>query len=313
MTKPSPLELPAGVQLVYLAEGRANVIFRFVAMPTILPSSSKNVRNGNAVTSVNKNGYPSLPAQLRGKLLRLRKETSPGIPYSEIVRNFDQVIRPLFEPEELVDQIVVRLPRGLVRHCNDQLHIGEQTGARPRKRHGVYLSTREPLGLLVTDMTTYDDPGSILAELKPKWLLQSPSAPSNSRRCRTCALRDMKNHEARIIGTKEQRSFCPLDLVSDKFEDVVRATGFVTGRKDQIRLARVLYQNNTLLKLQAHQKVMRDVGLNGPAVQSRERSIAMILRDCTMFVKVSVFLDSFFSSVIPQLTYAATVRRKETS
>lgn len=286
MAKPNLLELPAGIQLVYLAEGRANVIYRFVSTPAIsIP--------------VNGSGHSSgLPVQLRGKLLRLRKETPSGIAYQEIARNFDKVIRPLFKPEELVDQVLVWLPKGLVQQCNEQLRAAEQSGRRPRKRHGVYLSVNEPLGMLVTDMTTFDDPGSSLAELKPKWLLQSPSAPPNSRRCRTCALRDMKNQEARETGAKEQRSFCPLDLVSDRFENVLRATQFITGCKDQKRLAQVLYRNNVLLKLQTHQAAMDDVGLNGPPVQSREKSIAMILRDCTMFIKVSFPLFHFSHTLL---------------
>lgn len=288
MTKSNFLELPAGVRLVYLAEGRANVVFRFVSASATLPVSPGNSHNNSdTVPSVNGSSVPDLPVQLRGKLLRLRKEIPSGISYQEITKNFDKVIRPLFSPEELVDQHLVCLPKGLVQHCNDLLRIGEKTGERPHKRHGVYLSVGEPMGLLVTDMTIFEHPGFSLAEFKPKWLLQSPSAPPNSRRCRTCALRDMKNKEAREAGKKEQRSFCPLDLVSDKFEDVLRAARFIKGCRDPVRLARALYRNSTLLKLKAHQAAINDVGLNGPLAQSREKSTAMILRDCTMYIKLS--------------------------
>jgi inositol-pentakisphosphate 2-kinase len=145
----------------------------------------------------------------------------------------------------------------------------------------------EPFGLLITDMTADGDPGATLAELKPKWLNQSPSAPAAAHRCRTCALREMKNRESLMLGQKEQRSFCPLDLVSEKFEDVVRATGFIKGCKDRSRLARILYCNPTLQRLRSLQKVEEDVGLHGPAAKSRDMSLAMTLRDCTMFIKVS--------------------------
>lgn len=288
MTKPSRLELPPGVQLAYLAEGGANVIYRFVS--TVVPPADLNGAVPRAVDVF------GLPPVLRGKLLRLRKETSSAIPYQEIAWNFDKVVRPLFRPDELVDQTLTYLPKGLIQRCNEQLRAAELNGRRPKRRQGVYLSVTEPFGLLITDMTTFNDPGTVLAELKPKWLLQSPSAPPNSRRCRTCALRGRKNHEARAIGAAEERSFCPLDLVSDKFDHVLRATGLVKGCKDRHRLARLLYRNRTLQKLQSHQKALKDVGLYGPSPQSREKSIAMTLRDCTMFIRVGVISTRPFPS-----------------
>ncbi|KAI9375209.1 inositol-pentakisphosphate 2-kinase [Aspergillus egyptiacus] len=280
MTKPGSLELPDGAQLVYIAEGGANIIYRIV-LPTISPTGSKL-----SPSLPGSNELQIVPPPLKGKLLRLRKETPAGISYQEIARNFDKTIRPLFKPEELVDQELIYLPEGLVQRCNEQLRAAELAGKRPSQRRGVFLSITEPFGLLVTDMTAYGNPGSDLAELKPKWLFQSPSAPSSARKCRTCALRDAKNNDARRAGAKESRSFCPLDLVSDKFEHVLRATKFVKGYKDHGRLARVLYRNSTLLKLLAHQKSMNDVGLYGPSPHSRDKSLAMTLRDCTMYIKM---------------------------
>jgi inositol-pentakisphosphate 2-kinase len=282
MTQPKLLELPLGAQLVYLAEGGANIIYRIV-LPASLPKSSRL-----GPSSPVANDSFTVPAEFKGKLLRLRKDTPAGVSYQEIVRNFDKNIRPLFKPEELVDQELHYLPKGLVQRCNEQLRAAELTGKRPKQRRGVFLSVTEPFGLLVTDMTSYGNPGTDVAELKPKWLLQSPSAPTGARKCRTCALRDMKNHDARRVGAMETRSFCPLDLVSDKFEHVLRATKFVKGQKDHARLARVLYRNPTLLKLLAHQKNMKDVGNYGPSPSSRDKSLAMTIRDCTMFIKVAI-------------------------
>lgn len=279
MTNPDRLEFPSGAQLAYLAEGGANVIYRIIWAPAPAGPKQKDAAPSKEQMSI--------PPMLRGKLLRLRKETKSGISYQEISRNFDRIIRPLFQPEEVVDQTLVQLPRGLVQQCNERLRAAELNGTRPRRRCGVYLSLNEPFGLLVTDMTTFTDPGMIMAELKPKWLLQSPSAPPDARRCRTCALRDMKNRESRKVCGSEDKSFCPLGLVSDKFEHVLRATRFVKGCQDQDRLARFLHRNSTLLKLQSHQKAMRDVGLHGQSAQSSEKSLAMTLRDCTMFIKVA--------------------------
>lgn len=258
------------------------MIYRFVGNPVLVKKDSKRPLSPPAFED-----HCNLPAQLKGKLLRLRKETAADISYKEIARNFDTIIRPLFKPEELVDQTLIRLPEGLLSSCNSQLQIAELNGTRPKKRHGSYLCLHERFGLLITDMTTTEDPGASLAELKPKWLNQSPSAPTTAHRCRTCALREMKNRESQPLGLKEQRSFCPLDLVSEQYENVLRATGFIKGCTDRSRLAHILYRNPTLQRLQSLQKTERDVGLQGPAAQSREMSLAMTLRDCTMFIKVS--------------------------
>ncbi|KAJ5090312.1 Inositol-pentakisphosphate 2-kinase [Penicillium argentinense] len=277
MTKPSLLELPPGVQLVYLAEGGANVIYRFV--PTKSHLAVKQHPRSPLDPQL-------LSAAFGGKLLRLRKETKAAVSYREIVHNFDAKIRPLFHTDELVDQNLIRLPDGLLAHCNELLRLSELNGERPKKRHGGYLCSSEPFGLLITDMTIFNEPGATLAELKPKWLLQSPSAPDTANRCRTCALREMKNYESRRLGLKESRSFCPLDLVSDRFENVLRATTFIKGCNDRARLARILFRNPTLQNIQSRQKSFREVGLLGPSAQSRETSLDMTLRDCTMFIKI---------------------------
>lgn len=282
MTKSKRLELPPGVQLVYLAEGGANVIYRIVWATERAPAA---IMRKDICPS--KREQMCMPPELAGKLLRLRKATKSGIPYQEIACNFDSSIRPLFKPEELVDQTLVQLPSGFVEECNEKLRAAELNGTRPRRRQGVYLSLDEPFGLLVTDMTTFGDQNTEMAEFKPKWLLQSPSAPLGAKRCRTCALRDMKNHAARNSRKSEDLSFCPLKLISDRFEDVKRATHFINGCQDQARLAQLLYRNSTLLRLYSHQKTMCDVGLHGKSPNSRGKSLAMTLRDCTMFVKVS--------------------------
>ncbi|KAJ6010625.1 Inositol-pentakisphosphate 2-kinase [Penicillium sp. IBT 35674x] len=283
MANPSLLELPRGVQLVYLAEGGANVIYRFVAAPI---KSSLVVREPKRPVSPIMIDEPRLPVGFQGKLLRLRKKTAGDISYKEINRNFNTIVRPLFKPEELVDQSLILLPGDLIQRCNEQLVAIEHNGQRPKKRHGGYLCADEPFGLLITDMTTFDTPDATLAELKPKWLTQSPSAPPKARRCRTCALRDMKNNDARSSGSKEQRSFCPLDLVSGCFEDVLRATTFIKGCNDQAQLAGILFHNPVLQTLRAQQMSWAKVGLHGPAPLSQKASLDMTLRDCTMFIKI---------------------------
>lgn len=265
MARPVP-ELPTYTQAFYLAEGGANVVYNII-LPAMIPKESEQ--------------------QYTGKLLRLRKLIDSGTPYQETMRNFESQIRPLFRDNELVDQVLVRLPKGFIIYCNEQLRIDEIHGQRPKNRHGGYLAPTEPFGLLITDMTPAPQSGACLWEFKPKWLLQSPSAPANAKRCRTCALREMKNYEARKTGKREHRSFCSLDLVSDNFEDVLRATRFMQGSHGRFKVARFLYRNSTLLKLQECQRKMNAVGLLGLHAHFLERATSMTLRDCTMFVKVN--------------------------
>ncbi|KAJ5364496.1 Inositol-pentakisphosphate 2-kinase [Penicillium cataractarum] len=292
MTKPSLLELPPGVQLVYLAEGGANVVYRFVSAVKSPLAAKRDPRKLLSPVAF------EAAERFTGKLLRLRKDTAANVPYKEIVQNFNTIVRPLFKADELVDQTLIRLPDGLIHRCNEQLRLAEVSGGRPKKRHGGYLSLTEPFGLLVTDMTTFDEPGSTLAELKPKWLVQSPSAPTTAHRCRTCALREMKNYDASLMGQKEQRSFCPLDLVSETFEDVLRATTFIKGCSDRTRLASILFNNPTLQKLLSHQSAYHKVGLHGPPPQSRETSLDMTLRDCTMYIKVCTYSDTLSKDIV---------------
>ncbi|WEW61751.1 Inositol-pentakisphosphate 2-kinase [Emydomyces testavorans] len=266
-------ELAADIKLVYLAEGAANIVYRM---------------NISEVASTKREGgTESQHVNYRGKLLRLRKNNESSMPYIETARNFDELFRTLFCDNELVGQELVKLPKSIVSSCNKQLKEDEANGRRPKIRHGVYISIKEPFGLLITDMSPSPESGANLWEFKPKWLLQSPSAPPNAKRCRTCALREMKNDRARQEGEKIRRGFCPLDLVSDDFEDVLRAVKLMKGPEHgRTRVARFLHRNPTLFKLQECQRQMSAVGLPGLQADYRDRAVSMTLRDCTMFVKV---------------------------
>ncbi|KAH8704175.1 inositol-pentakisphosphate 2-kinase-domain-containing protein [Talaromyces proteolyticus] len=281
MTSGYGLDLPNDIQLQYLAEGGANIVYR-IALPPIFNVPPSEIEYYGDITPPPTEIEDSLEARLfRRNLVRLRKDVQFGFPYRDTANNFNTKIRHLFRPEELVDQILVRLPPDLTARCNEQLRASERTGKRPTKRHGVYLAPNEPFGMLITDMTNFADPAAtVVAELKPKWLVQSPSAPAGARRCRTCALRDMKN--SNTDGGKPaqppqllelSRSFCPLDLISEKIEDIQRVTRIFKGRSDQIRIAKALCRHPTLLNLVSLQQAHNDVGLRGPPVHSREMSL----------------------------------------
>ncbi|EFR03314.1 hypothetical protein MGYG_06313 [Nannizzia gypsea CBS 118893] len=280
------LELAAGVKLTYLAEGAANIVYSISAAPhpQATPARDTDVSGPSQAQLA----YP-------GKLLRLRKEIASGTPYEEITRSFNSQIRSIFRDDELVSQELIKLPDGLTTACNERLRDDEAHNRRPRKRRGDYLCTDEPFGLLIKDMTGSPGSGATLWELKPKWLIQSPSAPPDARRCRTCALREKRQFVAsRGAATDKKpeqihpkKSFCPFDLVSNKLEDVLSAVSAINNNPDDVRrVAAFIHRNPTLLKLRDRQSQMNAVGLAGIHASAEERAVSMTLRDCTMFVKV---------------------------
>ncbi len=186
--------------LDYLAEGAANIVYH------IKPASDKD----------------GLPSVLRGVLLRLRKHTPSSVPYNQLVSDFDTFLAPLFLAENLIQPTPFEIfsPYSFFATLNEALMAREAEGRRPRKRRGIYLATDEKYGLLVKDMTPRNEKENMV-DFKPKWLIQSPSAPADAKRCRTCALREMRRAEKG--GTEgDEADFCPLDLLRsrDCFRDI---------------------------------------------------------------------------------------------
>ena len=188
-----PADLPpltSTTPLTYLAEGAANVIFR-------LPEPSRY-------------------------LLRLRKTLPSAQPNEKAYIYLSSTAFPLFPPHLLIATSLVLLPDGLLARENTALRAHEVDGKRPRKRHNMYLEEAgERYGFLVADMSPHT-PRQLLVEFKPKWVVQSPSAPADARRCRTCALRLKKGG-----GT----GFCPLDLASGDAARVRRAVAQLLPRR----------------------------------------------------------------------------------
>lgn len=262
------------IGLTYLAEGAAHVVYR------ISLSDSSTTTHPHLV----------------GKLFRFRKSVPSAVPCAQTVANFQNRIAPLFPEHSLVDLKLHLVPDqyALTAKLNAALEMRELNGSRPVQRRGVYLtpSNEEPHDILVTDMSPRG-PNERLVEFKPKWLVQSPSAPSGARRCRTCALREMRTEDERRTG--EQHSgrghadFCPFDLLSsndDVLEETVRMLSlttefprtYVSIYKEQIQ--------PLLQRLGDLQAEYNNVGLhdfeNG---EGQDFSISMALRDCSVFVK----------------------------
>ncbi|KAF2673919.1 hypothetical protein BT63DRAFT_451974 [Microthyrium microscopicum] len=193
------------VELRYIAEGAANVIFSI----EILGHAGKS-----------KEDISPLCQRLEGMLLRLRKGSQalpniqenptvpppPFVPAQEIVKFINERLPWSLTQSFMVVHTLIQIQPEVLQLCNALLMTLEATNKRISKRRGWYLSAEETHGILVTDMRPQKE-GDITIEFKPKWLEQSPMAPDGARRCRTCAWH-VKN------GVKASKRYCPLAIAS---------------------------------------------------------------------------------------------------
>ncbi|RPA95797.1 hypothetical protein L873DRAFT_1829706 [Choiromyces venosus 120613-1] len=306
--------LSEDLQLTYLAEGAANIIYRVSSPPGAPPTD-----------------------EYANKLLRLRKALPSAQPnllaYSHLLHTF----HPLFPSHLLVPTTLIRVPKSVILRENGNLLQLESAGKRPSKRHGLYLEEEtEDYGFVILDMspraigdlpptppetddtTTPPIAGAtaeefkkedvltrqILVEFKPKWVVQSPSAPTNWRRCRTCALR-LQKHSGKP-------SLCPLDLSSQE-ESRVRNTlqhilPSVPPKNLQLRRgeswedARKVIEDHTADFLVSSElmpllkRLQLELDPLGPIQVAREGSqyhrekfvTAMTVRDLTIFLRINL-------------------------
>lgn len=264
------------IGLQYVAEGAAHVVYRIVSL------------SGTSFSA-----HP----ELVGKLFRFRKSIASAVPCAQTVSNFKNRIAPLFPAENLVDFDLYPLPPHFA--WNAKLNIAlqkmEADGSRPISRFGSYLtpSAEESDAVLVTDMSP-QLPSDKLVEFKPKWLVQSPSAPAGSKRCRTCAIREMRIEDGKVMRQKYtgrgHADFCPLDLLSRDdhiLEGVIRSL-FPSTMTPRIRLSTYRKQlQPLLLRLRDVQAEHGDVGLKSfEDGANQDFSVSMALRDCSVFVKL---------------------------
>jgi inositol-pentakisphosphate 2-kinase len=293
-TNSPPPALPGNTDLSYIAEGAANIICRF-RLPDFSPTASTTELDsfGPSTPPPTEIFLPTYNEIFFRKLLRLRKAIPSRVTNASAVQYFKTVMVPLFPEKNLVSQDLVSILPSHIHTLNGTLRTNESESRRPGKRHGTYLATDEEHGILVTDMTPDQDLDETLIEFKPKWLAQSPTAPKDARRCRTCALKDMRNLERLEKGETLEHGFCPLDLVSEKPGDMARAVDIIAIHSDseaRSRIASFLSNDPLLPLLREHQVfyMQRATSSN----DSTALVTAMTLRDCTVFVKICNWKDS---------------------
>ena len=241
-------------------------------------------------------------------LLRVRKALTHLPPNVEQYDRINAILKPLLPSDTLLQHRLVLLPTSIRSRLNASLQADENSGARPLSRHGSYIATDEPHAMLVQDMTAGHNAFSL--QLKPKWVVQSPNAPRNARRCRTCALRQMRESEFRQdkrINRPWEPFFCPLDLASGQREGIERAIDAVLSKhayggeslnsadfgvtpylRDTI--VDFLLGSPTLPRLRELQQSLDPTGvlsIHDAAQISEDFQVATTLRDCSLFVRIS--------------------------
>ncbi|KAL7272121.1 Inositol-pentakisphosphate 2-kinase [Rhizina undulata] len=315
--------LPNNAQLTYLAEGAANVIYR-LTFPGTSPSTPPP---GNGESADNGSFSSGPDPMYHNRLLRVRKSLPSAQPNLLAYKFLSTTAFPLFPPQLYVDTKLIRVSSTILHREINNLKSLEANGLRPEKRHGLYLETEtEEFGFLITDMSphcvaanppTDGSPAStsvrtgaaeltreILVEFKPKWVVQSPSAPKNWRRCRTCALRAMKAANNEDKG----RGFCPLDLSSGSEPRIRRAVrtlvpskapkGFLvkpgsTWEEEKARLedfiVKFALKSELVPLLKSLQARLDPKGpLEADMSEGGDFLTAMTLRDLTLFLKVDL-------------------------
>jgi inositol-pentakisphosphate 2-kinase len=251
------------------------------------------------------------------RLVRFRKNLPTTAPCAVAQANWERLIKPLFPEHQLVDQTLVELKPGkIIAKLNEELRGWElydyptkgslwPADPRPTKRQGTYLADDDH-ALLITDMTprkcisnltsnlyliVTDGLEEEVIEFKPKWLLQSPSAPVNSKRCRQCARMARYNAQRAREGEGPLPFFCPLDLTSKNRHEILHVADILmqpgASGKKVLRFAEWLERTPILETIKKWQEAFDKVGVMEGDVKDERFLCAMTLRDCTVFVRTS--------------------------
>ena len=295
------LDVSSGVDLEYLAEGAANIVYKIIPRPST-PSVAADSAFFDDQPGITELAPLQVDPTLEGKLVRLRKATAPTCSVLDLYEYYKKTVVSLFpQAEDRVEYVLFNPTSGLISDLNQHLKAMESKQSRPEKRHGTYLAQGEDYGLLVTDMSC-SSPSSVhhrCFEFKPKWLVQSPSAPANAVRCRTCALRNFR----RLISQNnspagDHSAFCPLGLVSIDRRVVERTVSNIFGwhsreeAKNSIELTLrqqlidLIHGNALLDRLRDLQLTLDPHGVLSIPSTNHDFLTAMTLRDCTVFIKV---------------------------
>ncbi|KAL7626250.1 Inositol-pentakisphosphate 2-kinase [Parahypoxylon ruwenzoriense] len=253
-------------EFFYRAEGRANVVF-----------SIREPRKDPAVPR----GF------FRGTLLRVPKATPNITPCNyETLHDFqEKIVDVHVGREHIVPQILV----GISQSVANSLNARRESALRVKGVRGDQSTIQAGYTMLVEDMGP--SPDYITLEFKPKWLAQSPMAPRDATRCRTCAREALRNGDKIKKGMKISTPVCPLGLLHENRAVVMSAIDRLTPKwseRDRRRLADALKDSGVLERL----KDLQVEGDSGDALFTRPSDarfgLSMTLRDCSCFVRMPI-------------------------
>jgi len=296
------LEPISGIGLEYLAEGAANIIYRPLNPPEspITEADLGFIPDGSTPTPPPTDLQPlMIDPRLDHKLIRLRKDLSTVLPVRTSWDHFHNVVSPLFLDSQIVSQTLIKISPLVIKDLNAELRQMKSHGQRPSKRNGTYLAEDESYGTLISDMSSNE--AGVSLEFKPKWLVQSRSAPSESKRCRTCALQAMRLASRKHGHGAEDGSsgFCPLRLASGDRSQVVVAVDQIlpspklsASRDERLRglIVNWILNGSLLQRLKQLQMELDPVGVLEADLATQDFLTAMTLRDCTLFLRVRACL-----------------------
>ncbi|KAE8447134.1 hypothetical protein EG329_011118 [Mollisiaceae sp. DMI_Dod_QoI] len=300
--------VPEDTQLVYLAEGAANVVYRIfpsytsrtvTPQPAFIEEYSDTTPPPSIIETDDEDDEENTDLDIFDKkLLRLRKDLPTTLTVVIAQGQWEEWVKPLFKGDQIVHQQLVKIrPGKIIENLNEELHlrevehvtIGRNPDLRPVKRQGVYLANDEH-GLLITDMTPGLGDAEVI-EFKPKWLTQSPSAPKGAKRCRQCAITARRNQEfaKKNLPGEILKEFCPLDLVSGCPKDIVYAAKILLAPEPCLpsvdRFVDWIINSDLLVHLRDAQASLDKVGPLTADPNDWKYRVAMTLRDCTVFVR----------------------------
>jgi inositol-pentakisphosphate 2-kinase len=322
-TVDGPVDTNTLVTFDYLNKGAANVIFKIEpwdqapsAPPFLFVDPLRDQDPAYAATLVDRQ-------HVTDRVLRVPRGGPKHLTSLEIVHGFEQAVRPLFLPgtyemvakapasctittvqlnhdfsKYLMDHAAVLLLPDVMKHLYARVEEGTFVNTLPRKCWGILLPDMSP-----------SQGRSITLEIKPKWLVQSPNAPLEAARCRTCAMQVSmpKNRDTYI---------CPLHLlhgdstslrpwayimVMRQFDSTTSSSGgppsrLVTSSIIEGLLA-YLTVGDGLDLLQHLSHLQSTLDPQGVLCRPQEEAgsllfdhnlrLAMTLRDCSLFIKIS--------------------------
>lgn len=257
---------PTGtLSLSYITEGAANVIWN-------IHFHDSNLAEGDSVL-----------------VLRMRKDIPSTTSMLELKSQFEERIAPLFlfDPSLLLPVNLVLLTPGVVKDLNAQLRLMEERNIRKDMRKGIYHPDFEveQYGMLMSNLGHGE--GKVI-EFKPKWSVQSPSAPSDAQRCRTCALNGMRREKGG--SGRGDSGFCPFDLLSRNEKILSHALSQIWNDESTLMDFVDVFKTKVQPALRQIQRLQREHGEVGlqdfQNPEGKDFSVAMALRDCSLVLKV---------------------------